>query len=129
MTASFLSLKYGPIPPILKKIIASLLSFSSVPSPNVHHHSPEWCGYRSLNGTSIMPRLVQLFSNFPQGCIFLFWPPSSLFSFFLEHNLTSCPHTRYTLSFHLLKPSLLNLLPIIILLTPPATFIMLIFFP
>ena len=107
-------------------------SFCFVPSCNVHPHSP-WCNctFSSLlnHVSSSLLSVEKSFFLFSVLVLFLFRPSSFLFSFFLQHNLTSCPLTHCTLSFHLPKPSLLNLLPIIILLTPPATFIMLIFFP
>ena len=103
-------------------------SFCFVPSCNVHPHSP-WCNctFSSLlnHVSSSLLSVEKSFFLFSVLVLFLFRPPF----FFFEHNLTSYPHTRCTRSFHLPKPSLLNLLPIIILLTPPATFIMLIFFP
>ena len=82
---------------------------------------PQWCVSHAKNGAVVL--------EFPSRVRLSFQTTFFIFFFFLEHNLTSCPHTRCTISFHLPKPSILNLLPIIIPLTPPTTFIMLIFFP
>ena len=94
------------------KMTASLLSFSSVPSPNMHPHSPEWCGYRSLNGASLTPRLAQLFSNFLQGCFSLFKPPSLFFIFIFLNTTSLLVHIHVTpFSFTCQNPDFLIFFP------------------
>ena len=74
---------------------------------------PQWCVSHAKTSATVL--------KFPSRVLLSFQTTFFIFYFyFFEHNLTSCPHTRYTIFFHLPKPRLLNLLPIIILLTPPT---------
>ena len=117
-------------PPLLSlKITASLVFFSlssivcpfflffSFPSslvPYQHgkttHQPGKW---------SFFPLITRLHSSFLDHFFSFSWTQPHFLSTYMLHPL----------SFHLPKPRLLNLLPIIILLTPLTTFIMLIFFP
>ena len=65
------------------------------------------CGCKSFSFSMVLGSSIFQTTFFP-------------FSLFLEHNSTFCPHTCCTIPFSLAKTNLLNLLPIIILLTPLA---------